>query len=217
MNLSTDKVFQIFLSDLYNFAKQYSWHMNYLKLKIIVSFIFLFSIEIIAVADGEVPSLSNNPNFEKIKSGDSFLCVGTKSVGYDWVNGRWEGKNFTPDKWIIKKLPKDHEYCNLRKETDGYYEFNGEKIWNLRRCYSFKSFQSGGKLGDIFNTGVCYESYRSDMTDGVAIQCAGHIFQKIAFSPNGVFFVQSGNPTVPPKNNKNIDSVFMETGNCSSM
>ena len=66
----------------------------------------LFPIEIIAVADGEVPSLSNNPNFEKIKSGDSFLCVGTKSVGYDWVNGRWEVKNFTPDKWMIKNYLK---------------------------------------------------------------------------------------------------------------
>lgn len=176
---------------------------------------FCFSANYLS-ADTKIPSLEYSPTIEKIKPNDAFLCVGTKSAGFNWTSNKWDYASFKPSRWLIKKMPKDHESCFLSNETDQEIKSNELQITQLKRCYSIKEFGEKTELGTFLNTAVCYESYRKDMPGGVAIQCANHIFEKFAFTPNDVFILISGNPYVPPINKKQ-DSIYTETGTCSTM
>lgn len=190
--------------------------MKLISPKIILVASTYFWASIAAPQNNKIPSLQNKSAVEKIKPGSSFLCIGEKSIGFDWVNGKWENKNYKADRWIIRKEANDATACNLTDEVDESFETKNGRVWNLRRCYSFKRFGSNAELGGWLNTGICYESYSNERPEGF-VQCAGHLTQKMAFEPNGAFLTQSPHPFIPPKSMKNIDSHFMETGSCSSM
>lgn len=190
---------------------------KYLNLSLISAVSALALSPLLAHSEIRIPSLEHNPNFEKIKSGSSFLCVGEKSVGYDWNKNKWENKTFKADRWIIRKEESDSKYCNLSGSIDINYQLSDKNpLWNLKRCYSIKRFGTSQELGGILNTDICYETYSGVKFDKVSIQCADHIFYTFAFVPNGPYLMQTSNPSIPSTDGK-VDSIFMETGVCSSM
>jgi hypothetical protein len=177
----------------------------------------LFSINTPTIAQTSYPSESHKPNIEILKPGDTFICIGRESIGFDWVDGEWRKKNFKVDKWLIRKEESDSAACNLRDEEDKKYSFNNYESWNLRRCFSYKKFGSKQELGSFINTGVCHESYSTKSQAGPQVQCTNFIFLSLAFMPNGAFMIQTANPSIPAEAQMQVDSKFYEVGTCSSM
>ena len=162
------------------------------------------------------PSIPHNPDYESVPDGKSYLCITRENIGFNWRSNKWVKTNFKNTKYIVKKVPKSHEACDLKNETDYEVGDDPKKVMVLKRCYTYKNFDSKTELGSITNTSPCYESYDKGKRAPRQIQCTSHWFHSFAFVPNGEFMLQSSSPTAAetPKGDEK-DSHVMSVGTCS--
>src|SRR5690606_21102329 len=96
------------------------------------------------------------------------LCVEEESVGYRWINKKWEFTRFNPDKYLVEKLSSRDRYCQVLMQsvdtTDIYIteDESGASHYARKACYNIRIL---GKERWNFETKVCDEYWKKTNGD----------------------------------------------------
>jgi|TARA_R110002012_G_scaffold253766_1_gene432819 hypothetical protein len=155
------------------------------------------------------------------------LCIADSSVGFNWEKNDWKNVNFTPGKYIAKrlKLSETKNYqCSGAKDRMSDYFYTNESINEpeLSRygCYIIKRF--GDDFYDNFPID-CYETWSTTkrISDDIdpkliklkAVMCSDRNF---FFSPNARFHQATLHGNVDNYSNYK-DSLSLSEGKCSTL
>jgi hypothetical protein len=148
------------------------------------------------------------------------LCIGEKSTGFNWTNGKWVKANFDPEKYLAVKLQIEPVTKGNPLPESGYCarDIKDQNPWNTdigefrSGCYNFRHFGS-----DIFGheSEVCTEIWRINGPEKnlESVHCNK---KKLTFAPNGNFIYPLIHTNINPEPiRKNKDSLVISVGKCS--
>lgn len=154
------------------------------------------------------------------------LCIADSSVGFNWEKNDWKNVNFTPGKYIAKRLnlseTKNYQCTAAKDRMSDYYYTNAINEPELSRygCYIIKPF--GDEFYDNFPID-CFETWSTTnrVSDDIdpklmelkAVSCWDRNF---FFSPNGRFHQATLHSDVDNYSNSK-DSLSLSEGKCSTL
>ena len=159
------------------------------------------------------------------------LCTVAASVGFNWENGRWVSKTFTPKNYLVSRVPVlDHIACDfwfLGREANGQpvtTEPEALTGGGTRRHGCWSLSEVGVPPIELWDYHVCLEYYSAAeplIATLYALRCD---FDEIRSSPAYSITVNNLGPMELVRTSTRIsrsddtrtsDSLFLEVGVCS--
>jgi hypothetical protein len=144
------------------------------------------------------------------------LCIGDKSIGFDWENNEWVKAQFTPEKYLIEKLRIDDKstpFCAMKAGDDKPFRTDDYAL--ERGCYSVrtlgqKSYPTPAKL--------CLEEWKKSGEEWGLNSVSCHDSEYIQFKPEGAFILSMWSaPHDLDDDAQQKDSKSITVGRCGVM
>lgn len=132
-------------------------------------------------------------------------CKGDKSIGFNWVNNKWEETRFYPTDHIVSKL-KTNSCLEFYAHEPERSSVSSEVCINIREMGEQYAPNLSGKCTEfIAPEGALWSSY---------LKCEGLFTGIFLTKPDGWFHRATVHSQLEPVNN-NKDSLLIEVGKCS--
>ncbi|WP_422490725.1 hypothetical protein [Endozoicomonas sp. ALE010] len=156
-------------------------------------------------------SLALSANSISDEKSASYICIGDKSIGFNWENKNWVETRFNTDKYLVKKISKEmlendfaySECHNLLKSK------SEDRIDVEYGCYNIRTV---GEHYYPFETEVCTEFWTPLDINKKLTQVNCKYF---SFRPNGWFHKAFTHSSLEDKPYK--DSLGVSVGKCAKL